>query len=87
MKSTASRLRKAKDREDDQSYGSNVDQRFFHVANFSISVALNEMMPHVLKDHESWATDDGSHVMVLNPNEMISTTALMTKASTWVLKP
>jgi hypothetical protein len=35
----------------------------------------------------SWATDDGNHVMVSNPNEMISATALMTKTSAWVPKP
>jgi len=45
-------------------------------------VAPNEAMPHM-----SWAIDDGNHVMVLNPNEMISTIALMIRTSAWVLKP
>jgi hypothetical protein len=35
----------------------------------------------------SWATNDGNHVMVSNPNEMISTTALMIRISAWVPKP
>jgi hypothetical protein len=37
-------------------------------------MAPNEMMPHMSKDHESWAIDDGNHVMVPNFNEMISIT-------------
>jgi hypothetical protein len=78
VKSTASRLGKAKDKKDGQSYGSNVDQGFFCGDGFSKSGAPNEMMPHMLRDHESWAIDDGNHVMVPNPNEMISTVAPMT---------
>jgi hypothetical protein len=51
---------KAKDREDDQSDGSNADQGFFCGTSFSISMAPNEMMPHMLKNHESWATNNGN---------------------------
>jgi hypothetical protein len=50
-------------------------------------VALNESMPHMLKDHGLWATYDKNHAMVLNPNEMISTAPLMTKANGHVLEP
>jgi hypothetical protein len=39
------------------------------------------------KDHESWAEDYGNHVMVLNPNEMISIVAPITKANMRVPKP
>ncbi len=63
------------------------DLRFICGADFSNLVALDEVMPHMLKDHGSWVTNDGNHVMVSNPNEMISTVALMTKANAWVLKP
>ncbi len=50
-------------------------------------MAPNEKMPHMSRDHESWATDDGNNVMVPNPNEMISTTTPVTRVSTQVLKP
>jgi hypothetical protein len=30
------------------------------------------MMQHMSIDHESWVADDGNHLMVLNPNEMIT---------------
>jgi hypothetical protein len=50
-------------------------------------VAPNETMPHKLKDHESWAIDDGNHVMVPNLSEMISTIAPMKRASTQMLEP
>jgi len=63
--------RNAKSQEDGQSYGSNVDLRFFCGANFSKSMAPNEMMRHMSRDHESWVTNDRNHVMVPNPNEMI----------------
>jgi hypothetical protein len=53
MKSTASRLGKVKDREDGQSYGLNVDLGFFCGVGFSRLVTPNEMMPHMLKNHES----------------------------------
>jgi hypothetical protein len=33
------------------------------------------------RDHESWAANDGNHVMVPNPSEMISTVALVIRAS------
>jgi hypothetical protein len=39
------------------------------------------------KDRESWAKDDGNHVMVPNLNEMISTIALVTKTNMWVPEP
>ncbi len=44
-------------------------------------------MPHMSKDHEPWATNDGNHIMVPNLNEMISTIVTMTRVSVWVLKP
>jgi hypothetical protein len=80
-------LKKVKDREDDQSYGLDADQGFFCGASFSRLVAPNEMMSHMSKDHESWATNDGNHVMVPSLNEMIFTTTSMTRASTKVPKP
>jgi hypothetical protein len=51
-------------------------------------MALNEMMRHMSRDHESWVTNDGNHVMVPNPNEMISIVALVTKHyyKTWFFK-
>jgi hypothetical protein len=79
--------RKGKDKEYDQPYGLDANQGFFCGVGFLGLVAPNEMMPYMSRDHESWATDDGNHVMVPNPSEMISTTALVTKASTQVLKP
>jgi hypothetical protein len=79
--------RKVKDREDDQSYGLDVNQGFFCGTSLLGLMAPNEMMSHMSKDHESWATNDGNHVMVPNPNEMISTTTLMTRSNTWVPKP
>ncbi len=72
MKYTTSGPGKVKDREDDQSYGLDADQGFFCGTGFSRLMAPNEMMPHMSKDHESWAIDDGNHVMVPNFNEMIS---------------
>ncbi len=87
MKSTASRPRKAKDRENDQSYGLDTNQGFFCGASFLRLVAPNEMMPHMSKDHKSWATYDGNHVMVLNPSEMIFITSLVTKTNTRMPKP
>ncbi len=88
MKSTAFGPGKAKFKKNGQSYGSNVDLRFFCGANFSKSMALNEMMRHMSRDHESWVTNDGNHVMVPNPNEMISIVALVTKHyyKTWFFK-
>jgi hypothetical protein len=77
VKSTTSKPRKAKDREDGQSYGSNADQGLFIGASFLGLVALDEMMPHMSKDHESWLIDDGNHVMVPN-------LAPMTKANVHV---
>jgi hypothetical protein len=40
-------------------------------------MAPNESMPHMSRDHDSWAIDDGNHVMVPNPSEMISIATLM----------
>jgi hypothetical protein len=34
--------------------------------------------------HMSRAVDDRNHVMVLNPNEMISTIATMIRVNVWV---
>jgi predicted component of type VI protein secretion system len=51
VKSIAFGPRKVKDREDDQSYGLNVNQRFFCGAGFLGLVAPNETMPHMLKNH------------------------------------
>jgi hypothetical protein len=87
VKSTAFGPEKAKNRENEQSYGSNTNQGFFNGTSFSRSVAPNEMMSHMSRDHESWVANDGNHVMVPNPNEMISTTTPMTRDSTWVLEP
>jgi hypothetical protein len=55
VKSTTFWLGKAKDKEDDQSYGLDADQGFFYGTNFPRSMAPNETMPHMLKDHQSWA--------------------------------
>jgi hypothetical protein len=44
-------------------------------------MAPNEIMPHMLIDHESWAMDDGNHVMVPNPSEVIFTTTLVTRSN------
>jgi hypothetical protein len=88
VKSIAFRPGKAKDQEDGQSYGLNVDLWFFCGVGFSRLVALDEMMPHMLKDHESWwAVDDGNHVMIPNLSEMTSINAPTTQASAQVLEP
>jgi hypothetical protein len=50
-------------------------------------MAPNETMPHMLKGRESWATNDGYHVMVLNPNEMISTIAPMIRVNAQLPEP
>jgi len=44
-------------------------------------VAPNEMMPHMSRDHEPWATDDGNHVMVPNLIKMISIVALVIRVN------
>jgi len=87
VKSIAFGLGKVKDREDDQSYGLDADQGLFCEVGFSGSMASNETMPHMSRDHESWIASDGNHVMVLNPSEMIFTIAPMTRFSVWVPKP
>jgi len=45
------------------------------------------MMPRMSKDHESWVANDGNHVTISNPNEMISTIAQMIRVSAWVPEP
>jgi len=87
VKSITYGLGKDKDRENDQSYGLNVDQIFFCGIGFSRLVAPNGMMTRMSKDHESWVEDDGNHVMVSNPSEMISTITLVTRTNMWVLEP
>jgi hypothetical protein len=62
-----------------------VDQGFFYGASFL--VAPREMMPHMSTNHESWATNDGNHVMVPNPNEMISIVTIVTRANMKVPEP
>ncbi len=81
MKSTTYGSRKAKDREDGQSYGLDVGLGFFCGVDFFLLVALDEMISHVSKDHESWVIEDGNHFMVLSPSEMISTTTLVIRIS------
>ncbi len=49
-------------------------------------MAPNETMPHMSRDHESWATIDGNHVMVPNLNEMMSITTLVTRTNARLLK-
>ncbi len=80
MKYIAFGPRKAKDWENDQSYGLNVNQGFFYGVGFSRSTALDETMPHMLKDHESWVIDDENHVKVPNLNEMITMATLVIRA-------
>jgi hypothetical protein len=87
VKSTASKPRKAKDGEDNQSYGLDVDQGFFCGASFLGLMAPDETMPHMSRDHESWATNDGNHVMVPNPSEMISIATPMKRTNAQVSKP
>jgi hypothetical protein len=87
VKSVAFGPRKARDRGDDQLYGSNADQGFFCGASFSGSMAPNEMMSDMSRDHESWATNDGNHVMVPNLNETISTVAPVIRASMRMPEP
>jgi hypothetical protein len=80
VKSTTFGLGKAKDPEDGQSYGLDANQGFFCGVGFSRSVAPNETMPHMLKDHESWVIDDENHVKVPNLNEMITMATLVIRA-------
>jgi hypothetical protein len=87
VKSITFGSRKASIREDGQSYGSNDNLRLFCGVSFPRSMAPYEIMPHMSKYHESWAIDNGNHVMVPNPNEMISIAAPMTRASARVLEP
>jgi len=50
-------------------------------------VALDEIMPHMLRNHGSWATNDGNHVMVSNLSETISIVILITRVNNHVPKP
>jgi hypothetical protein len=50
-------------------------QDFFCKAGFSRLVAPNEIMPHMSRNDESWATINGNHILVRNPIEMISTSS------------
>jgi hypothetical protein len=50
-------------------------------------MAPNESMPRILGDHGLCATNDGNHVMVSNPSEMIFIGTPMTKASGCVPEP
>ncbi len=50
-------------------------------------MAPYETMSRMSRDHESWAINDGNHVMVLNFNEMIPIVAPMIKVSVQVPKP
>jgi hypothetical protein len=86
VKSNTFGLGKAKDWENGQSYGLDVDIRFFCGVDFLGSMALNEVMPHMLGGRGSWAIDDGNQVMISHPNETISTTTPMTRASARVPK-
>ncbi len=79
--------RKANDRKDGQSYGSNVNLGFFCGVSLSQLVAPYETMLHISKDYESCVIDNGNHVMVPNRSEMISTSALVAKANGQVLEP
>jgi hypothetical protein len=79
LKSTTFGPWKAKFQKDGQSYGLDVDIRFFCGTSFSKSMAPNEMMQHMSRDHESWVANDGNHVMVPNPNEIISIVAPVTR--------
>ncbi len=64
-----------------------MDQRFFCGIGFSISITPYQMMAYMSKDHVSWVTNDGNHVMVPNLIEMISTIAPMTRTNARVLEP
>jgi hypothetical protein len=64
-----------------------VDPRFFCGDNFLQLVALDEIMAHMLRNHGSWATDDGNHVIVSNPSEMISIVIPITRVNNHVPKP
>jgi hypothetical protein len=87
VKYITSEARKAKDQKYNQSYGLNVNQGFFCGASFSRSMALDDTMPHMSRDHGSWVTNDGDHVMVPNPSEMISIATLVTRANEHVPEP
>jgi hypothetical protein len=87
VKSNKFGLRKGKEQENGQSYGLDVNPRFIYKVNFSRSMAPNDVMPHMLKNHESRVIDDGKHVMVSNLNEMIASFTIVIEANAWVPKP
>lgn len=64
MKFNTFGLGKAKDYENGQSYGLNANLRFFCGVGFLGLVAPNEVMPHMLRHHGSWAIDDGNQVII-----------------------
>jgi hypothetical protein len=51
VKFNTSGLGKGKDQENGQSYGLDVNPRFIYDVNFSRSMAPNDVMPHMLKNH------------------------------------
>jgi hypothetical protein len=89
VKSNTSGFRESQDQENDKSYGLDVNPKFIYKVNFSRSMAPNDVMPHMLKNHESWVIDDANHVMVSNLIEMISTSTciIVTEANACVPKP
>jgi hypothetical protein len=87
VKSNTFGLGKGKDQENGQSYVLDVNPRFIYKVNFSRLVAPNDVMPHMLRNHESCIIDNGNHVMVSNLNQMISTSIVVIEANAWVPKP
>jgi hypothetical protein len=87
VKSNAFGSIKVKNWENGQSYGLDANSGFFSGTYFLRSMALNEVMPHMLRDHGSWTIDGGNQIMISHFNEMISTTTLVTKVSVHVPKP
>jgi hypothetical protein len=69
VKFNTSRSWKAKDQENGQSYGLDVDPKFFYDIGFSILMAQDEILPHMSTDHGPWVVDDENHVMVSNHNK------------------
>jgi hypothetical protein len=57
------------------------------VVGFLGLMALDNVMPHMLRDYGSWVAGEGNHVMVSNRSEMISIVALVIKANGCVLEP
>jgi hypothetical protein len=59
----------------------------FFVTNFLGLVTLYNVMPHMSGDYGSRVANDGKHVMVLNPSEMISIVAPVINVSGRMLEP